>query len=408
MSQNIIAERAWKFAELQADYGPYQFPELALQRIWRDLHFEAARLITCDGRSVEIIHPGTWNRLGGPDFLGACLRIGGRSVVGDVEVHVRADDWRAHGHDQDPAYADVVLHVVLFPEPAGASTLGYGGTAIPIAVLLDLIPEDLESHAAAFALESIGWRPSTPIPASLEVLDPAGREAQIRTAAARRWDRKVADARIRIARLGWNDACHTAALEVLGFSRNRAAMLRVASEWPLDRWRGEAPRISELVAAQAGRWSRQGCRPANAPAVRLRQYARWIEAGPYWPESLREADLPLPELISGDPWELGPRGQQLRHWFKGQLCAGAVRGRRFDTLVCDAFLPLLAAVDRLHLELAWVAWPAGDIPSRVAVLVQGRVGKPRPLRRVANGWVQGIWECCLEPTRASVGSLSGS
>lgn len=393
---------------MQADYGPYQFPELALQRIWRDSHYDEARLVTADGDSVVVAFAGTWNRLGGPDFRGAHLQLAGQSVVGDVEVHVHAADWRGHGHDLDPAYADVVLHVVLFPVSAGSATWGYGGRRIPIVALLDLIPEDLESHAAAFALEPRGLRPAAIAPAALQDLDRAGREAVIRSSALRRWKRKVADARLRIALLGWEDACHAAALEVLGYSRNRVAMLRVAGEWPLERWRLEAPRVVDLVAAQAGRWSRQGFRPANAPAFRLGQYARWMEGDPRWPAWLRQADLPLATVSLDDPWVLGPSGRRLRAWFRDHLCAGSVGGQRFDTLVCDAFLPLLAALERPDLELAWLAWPAGDIPERVAELLARRLEPPRPGRRVANGWVQGIWGCCRESSAPSGGTLGGS
>lgn len=399
---------SWGFAEMQAEYGPYQFPELALQRIWRDAHFDAARLATADGRSVRVLSPGNWNRLGGPDFHGAQLRFGEELLVGDVEVHVHADDWYAHGHERDSAYADVVLHVVLFPVPAGSFTRGFGGRAIPIVALLDLIPEDLESHAAAFALEAAGWRQTGVPPNLIAVLDSPDREAQIRGAALVRWERKVADAKKRIARLGWSAACHAAALEVLGYSRNRVAMLRVAEEWPLERWRAQCPRIQDMVAAQVGRWGRQGYRPANAPAVRLAQYARWIEGDPEWPAWLAEAEVPPLVVEADDWWTLGPAGRRFREWFRDDLCAGSIGGRRFDTLVCDAFLPLLAARDRSQLELAWVAWPAGDIPDRVASLLAHGALRLRPRQRVANGWVQGIWGFCLETPKPSGGTLGGS
>ena len=99
--------------EIQGLYGPFAFSEKLLQRIWARRGFAARAARTLDGRKVEILQAGRWNGLGGPDFMQSRLRLGGVPVTGDVEVHLRAQDWAAHGHSADPAYRNVVLHVVL-------------------------------------------------------------------------------------------------------------------------------------------------------------------------------------------------------------------------------------------------------------------------------------------------------
>ncbi len=69
-------------------------------------------LTTVDGRKLQIIDPGRLNTDSGPDFFNAKISIDGRIWAGDVEIHVKASDWHRHGHDGNPAYDSVILHVV--------------------------------------------------------------------------------------------------------------------------------------------------------------------------------------------------------------------------------------------------------------------------------------------------------
>jgi hypothetical protein len=90
--------------------------EAEVQALWFE-QFYRPELKTDDGRTVEVIQPGFWNHAGGPDFSRAALRFSGKDgaeepVVGSVEVHLRPEDWNAHGHDADPAYDATILHVV--------------------------------------------------------------------------------------------------------------------------------------------------------------------------------------------------------------------------------------------------------------------------------------------------------
>lgn len=67
---------------------------------------------TVDGDSIYVVSVGNRNYDSGPDFLDARIRIGGTLWCGHVEIHVNASDWFRHGHQNDDAYKNVILHVV--------------------------------------------------------------------------------------------------------------------------------------------------------------------------------------------------------------------------------------------------------------------------------------------------------
>jgi hypothetical protein len=88
-----------------------RLPEAALHRIWERNDLLSPHLRTTDGRRVVIINAGSPNPDSGPDFLNAVVRIGATTFRGDVEIHTSPSQWHLHGHDRDPRYNRVVLHV---------------------------------------------------------------------------------------------------------------------------------------------------------------------------------------------------------------------------------------------------------------------------------------------------------
>ncbi len=116
-------------------------------------------LRTTTGESVTVLHPGWHNRDGGPDFTNALVRIGDTTWAGNVEIHVRSSDWYMHHHDQDKAYHNVILHVVMEdnpPEGAGQSL------SIPTVVVRDQFEERIVNVYRHF-MESNRWIPCQPL-----------------------------------------------------------------------------------------------------------------------------------------------------------------------------------------------------------------------------------------------------
>lgn len=86
--------------------------ERLMQYVWQHRLWPQTHLHTVDGLPVQIIDPGRLNTDSGPDFFNAKVIIDGHMWAGDIEIHVKASDWHRHGHDNDPAYDSVILHIV--------------------------------------------------------------------------------------------------------------------------------------------------------------------------------------------------------------------------------------------------------------------------------------------------------
>lgn len=396
--------------ELQGLFGPFQFPELLLQRIWGERMFDLAAARTMDGRAVVVDFAGRWNRQGGPDFRDARLRIGDAWVHGDVEIHLREEDWLAHGHRTDPNYANVVLHVVLFV-PTRTMTRGAGASAIPVLPLLPLLWHDLEEYAADAAMAAMAGRPADRLAETWLTLTADEANARVRVWAERRWQGKVRYARLRIDRLGWREACHHTALEILGYAHNRIGMLETATRWPLAEWEAGRVDVAAVWAAQQARWHRQAVRPANHPRRRLASYANWVAAAKGWPEVLRGwgAEWPALALAAAGEVPVAHLRRAIGHgaWWRRVMrsigVAVAVTRPRADNLWGDGWLPLLAAAgvvpDATGFAWWFIGWPGdqADNVVRAARLVGFAGGNGRPL---AWGHVQGMlgWQGECERT----------
>ena len=110
-----------------------------LQYIWQHKLWLSEDMVTNDGRRVRVIDPGLLNTDAGPDFFNAKVEIDGHLWVGNVEIHVRATDWKRHHHNEDPAYDNVILHVV---EKDDAPVTRINGEVIPQVEFLALDAQD--------------------------------------------------------------------------------------------------------------------------------------------------------------------------------------------------------------------------------------------------------------------------
>lgn len=86
--------------------------EAFIHYLWQFQYFNKNELQTTTGDLVQIFHPGIRNSHSGPDFYNARMKIGAMEWIGSAEIHIHSSGWMDHKHDSDPAYDNVVLHVV--------------------------------------------------------------------------------------------------------------------------------------------------------------------------------------------------------------------------------------------------------------------------------------------------------
>jgi hypothetical protein len=86
--------------------------ERLLQYIWQFQYFNKTALVTVEGETLLVIHPGLHNTNQGPDFIDAKIKMDNTIWAGSIELHINSSEWKNHKHDDDANYKNVVLHVV--------------------------------------------------------------------------------------------------------------------------------------------------------------------------------------------------------------------------------------------------------------------------------------------------------
>jgi Protein of unknown function (DUF2851) len=224
-----------------------------------------------NGEKVEVVHFGIWNREPGPDFCRALVLIDGEKFTGDIEIDQEARDWEAHGHAQNPAYENVVLHLFF----RRGQRRFFTRTAENKAVTQVCLTLKVESKGAASRHDG--------------VLDEARATKLVEAAASFRLRRKC-EIFQRAARLrGHEEALFEAVAAAMGFKNNKIPFLLVAQRASLARAKlddGEALLFGLAGFLSAGHFD-LGDRDARGYLKRL--WEQW------WAMRDRERRLILPE-----------------------------------------------------------------------------------------------------------------
>jgi len=298
------------------------FPaERLLQAVWRHQRLRRDQLKTLDGQSVRVLHPGFASAEGGPDFRSAVIQTGGEAPrSGDVEVDLRSHGWHAHGHDRNPNFKNVILHVVWETgAPASGLAQNERPPALPIKDSLDAplgeLSQWLENESTAVFPEALRGKCSAP----LRELDEPQLALLLRQAARVRLEAKAAQFSARARHAGWEQALWEGLFRALGYKHNawpmqnmaesrslwspgakspfafQARLLGVSGLLPVeltrsqknsdtylrrvwDCWWRERDEFENCMLPRAV-WKFHGLRPANHPQRRLALASHWLADG---------------------------------------------------------------------------------------------------------------------------------
>ena len=333
-------------------------PEKLLQAVWQHQRLRRDQLKTADGRTLRVLHPGFASVEGGPDFRGAVLQLGDApAIVGDVEIDVQSAGWRAHGHDQNPHFKSVVLHVVW-------EASGKIATIPSVLSLQNLLDAPLAELALALENESslpAALRGQCASP--LRELEAAPLVEILHAAAKVRFENKARAMLARAKQSGWEQALWENLFRALGYKHNVWPMLNLAET--KFRWQRGAASAFEIQARLLGVsgllpddltraqkssdtflrrawdgwwrdrdeladctlprtiWKFHGLRPANHPQRRLALAAHWLASE---------------KLVA-----------KIEHWGTAEILDGrAELPRRRASVLADPQVSPTRLVDSLH------------------------------------------------------------
>ena len=322
MTYGYLLESIWHpplaFAETTASALP---AELELQALWFAGAFGRDFRTTC-GKPVRIVQFGEWNRAAGPDFIHAAVDVAGEVRAGPLELDPDSSAWQTHGHATNPAFREVVLHVVFHADSRRSFIQTCEHREVPQVVitatqLADALNRPLREVAIAHPGRCLHPLKHLSTAALTGLLDEAANYRANHKAS--RW-LKTADAH------GRDAALFQATAETLGYRGNALAMRLLAQRAPLALLRDEgeaaeavlfgtagllSPELHELAppdtrdylrnlwdqwwksrarfevtGSRAIPWQTHGQRPANHPHRRVGALAALVHA---WPQYRRLA-----------------------------------------------------------------------------------------------------------------------
>lgn len=252
---------------------------------------------------MKVIHPGILNNDSGPDFFGARVEIGDTVWAGNVEIHVKSSDWLKHGHQNNPAYHSVILHVVYEHD----MEITRQSQIIPVLEMKEFISQNLIDTYYAL-LASAAWIPCNN---NLKDIRNISIKPWLSILIEERLTRRTTQIRDLFAAnaMNWEESFYQWLASYMGFNLNNEAFLILARSIPLKilmKHKNSKFQVESLLFGQSGLlfsaindeysislkkeysflarkydltplqptvWKFMRTRPGNFPTIRIAQFA---------------------------------------------------------------------------------------------------------------------------------------
>ena len=349
-----------------------------LYYIWENRLIDKA-LQTTEGEAVEVVSTGYRNTDSGPDFLEAKIHIGDKLWAGQVEIHVKASDWNRHGHANDKAYRNVILHVV-YENDAKAPDL-------PTIELKGHFDETLFANYQQF-ISTKGW---ISCENSIAQVSPFTRLSWLDRLAVERLESKTETVRkiLEANQFDWEEALYKMLMRYFGMKVNNEAFEYLSNILPFKvllkhadnllqleamllgcagfleaEFGEEYPQLLQrefivmkakfnLITMPAERWTFMRMRPSNFPTVRLAQMAQLIHKHGAMFARIREAKTAketkaLFDVAASKYWDTHYRFVVGLSHHDSRKTPKHLGDSTVNILIINAVVPLLFCYGKLH------------------------------------------------------------
>lgn len=343
-----------------------------LHYVWKYRLFDQAELATRSGQPVDVLHPGTHNFDAGPDFFNAKLIMDDTTWAGNIEIHWYASEWNRHGHQFDPAYRNVILHVVY---EADEDVSSLEGEKIPVIELKHRISALLIHRYQSF-LAGQKWVPCAHL---IHEVQPAVVYPFLQRLMVEKLEEKSAliYRALDKNKQNWEQAFFEFLARNFGFGVNALPFQLLAQSIPLQvlgKHKNNLTQIEALLFGQAGMlndvfedeyplqlqreyqhlrkkfdlepmsghlWKYSRMRPANFPTIRIAQLAKLISQSSGLFSKLMEAQ-DIDRLRSMLDVEL--ENYWLHHYTFGKYATKKIKSvgeRSVDIILVNTVIPFL-------------------------------------------------------------------